>query len=110
LEGLAARLLAAGARNVVLKLGARGVFLAGRDVSPVLVPAFPAAAVDTTAAGDVFNGGFACGLVRGMAPAEAARFGCAAAAISVTRRGAQPSMPALAEVEELLRQAGGGGR
>jgi ribokinase len=58
--------------------------------------------VDATAAGDAFNGGFAYALTRGMESLDAARFGCAAAAVSVTRVGAQPSMPTLTEVEELL--------
>jgi ribokinase len=58
--------------------------------------------VDTTGAGDAFNGGFAAALSKGVAPAEAARFGCAVAGISVTRPGTAPSMPKLAEVEALL--------
>jgi ribokinase len=59
-------------------------------------------AVDTTAAGDAFNGAFAVGLLLGKTPVESARFAIAAAALSVTRAGAQPSMPVLKEVEELL--------
>ena len=101
----AEKLLAMGARNVALKLGSQGVFLAGRDCSAQRVPAFPANAVDTTAAGDCFNAAFAVALTRGKPPAEAARFGAAAAAISVTRAGAQPSLPTSAEVEAFLTQA-----
>jgi ribokinase len=54
------------------------------------------------AAADAFNGGFAYALTRGMEPLDAARFGCAVAAVPVTRVGAQLSMPTLSEVEELL--------
>ncbi|MFC6645377.1 ribokinase [Granulicella cerasi] len=96
------RLLATGARNVILKLGGRGIYLAGADVAGEFVSPFVVKAVDTTAAGDAFNGGFAYGLTRGMAPVEAAKFACAVAAVSVTRVGAQPSMPTLQEAETLL--------
>ena len=58
--------------------------------------------VETTGAGDAFNGGFASALARGLAPLEAARFACAVAGISVTRAGTAPSMPSLLEVEHLL--------
>ena len=58
--------------------------------------------VETTGAGDAFNGGFATALARGVDPVEAVRFGCAVAGISVTRPGTAPSMPTLAEVEALL--------
>ena len=58
--------------------------------------------VETTGAGDAFNGGFATGLARGMDPGAAVRFGCAVAGISVTRAGTAPSMPTLAEVEAVL--------
>jgi ribokinase len=92
----------AGVQGVVLKLGSRGAFVA-TDQLDELVPSFPVKAVDTTAAGDAFNGAFATALMMGMATAESARFAAAAAAISVTRAGAQPSMPNLAEVEDFLR-------
>ncbi len=96
-------LLALGARNVALKLGADGVYLAGEDVRPVHVPAFDVEATDTIAAGDAFNGAFAYALVVcRMVPAAAAEFACGVAALSVTRSGAQASMPSLAEVEVFL--------
>jgi ribokinase len=95
-------LLATGARNVILKLGSRGVFLSGKDVPPTRVAPYSVNAIDTTAAGDAFNGGFAYALTHAIPPIEAARFACAVAAISVTRAGAQPSMPRLAEVTALL--------
>jgi ribokinase len=99
----AEKLLTMGPRNVALKLGSQGVFLAGRDCSPQWVPSFPVKVVDTTAAGDCFNAAFAVALTAGKAPAEAARFATAAAAISVTRAGAQPSLPSRKEVEDLLK-------
>ncbi|MFP5226428.1 MAG: ribokinase [Acidobacteriota bacterium] len=101
----AARLLDMGARNVILKLGARGVYLAGQDVNPVAVEGCPVDAVDTTGAGDAFNGAFAYAVVHaGMDPAEAASFACGAAALSTTRRGAQASMPTLEECEAFLQR------
>lgn len=105
LAATAKRLLAAGAKNVALKLGARGVFLLGEAVAATLIPAPRVHAVDTTAAGDAFNGGFAYALAQAnLDPVRAARFACAVAAVSVTRPGAGPSMPARAEVEDLLRR------
>ena len=98
----AEKLLAMGVRNVALKLGSQGVFLAGRDCPAQQIPAFPVKVVDTTAAGDCFNAAFAVALTRGNPPADAARYAAAAAAISVTRAGAQPSLPSAAEVEAFL--------
>jgi ribokinase len=98
----AKRLLDAGVHNVILKLGSRGIYLAGKDVETGYVLPYRVHVVDTTAAGDAFNGGFSFGLTRGMTPAAAARFACAVAAVSVTRVGAQPSMPMLSEVEALM--------
>lgn len=99
----AEELLSRGVSNVVLKLGGRGCLVA-HGGKMEFVPAYKVAAVDTTAAGDAFNGAFAVGLMRGQTPREAARFACAVAAISVTRHGAQPSMPTSAEVETFLRE------
>lgn len=98
----AERLLGMGCRNVALKLGERGAFLMGADCEPTLVPAFAVKVVDTTAAGDCFNGAFAVRLLAGDSPQAAARYANAAAAISVTRLGAQVSMPSRDEVEALL--------
>jgi ribokinase len=101
-----ARLLRArGAQGVVLKLGARGAYLESVDGRQEFIESFKADAIDTTAAGDAFNGAFAAGLMLGMTPSHAARFAAAAASISVKRVGAQPSMPAMHEVEEVLAQA-----
>lgn len=102
-EEAAQRLLALGPRNVVLKLGSRGVYLAGADVAGTQVPAPVVDAVDTTAAGDCFNAAFAVALTEGQAPVQAARFACAAAAFSTTGAGAQPSMPTREVVLRMLR-------
>lgn len=95
-------LMEKGAKGVVLKMGSRGAYLASCGGFEAWVEAFPVKAVDTTAAGDCFNGAFATGLQMGMAPVDAARFAAAAAALSVTRAAAQPSMPTLAEVRAML--------
>jgi len=94
--------LAKGAGAAIITLGAAGALL-HTTAESILVPAFRAGpVVETTGAGDAFNGGFAAALARGLAPLEAVRFGCAVAGISVTRKGTAPSMPRLAEVEALL--------
>ncbi|HSI60460.1 MAG TPA: ribokinase [Ideonella sp.] len=99
-------LLARGVGTALITLGERGALFHSREVS-VLVPAFSAGpVVDTTGAGDAFNGGFASALSRGMAPLEAVRFGSAVAGLSVTRPGAAASMPTLAEVQALLARQG----
>ena len=95
-------LLEKGVGAAVITLGENGVLYHDKNQS-VHVPAFNAGpVVETTGAGDAFNGGFAAGLQRGLAHVDAVRFGCATAGISVTRPGTAPSMPALAEIEELL--------
>jgi len=96
------KLLAKGVQAVILTLGARGAFVATKE-SKQLVPGFKVKAVDTTAAGDVFNGALAVALSEGSSLLEAARFACAAGAISVTRLGAQPSAPKRKEIEKLLK-------
>jgi ribokinase len=100
------QLLASGAQNALLKLGARGCVIAQAGQAKKHLPAFPVNAVDTTAAGDAFNAAFAVGLVGGQAAEPSAVFASAAAAISVTRRGAQPSMPTDHEVKEFLARRG----
>jgi ribokinase len=91
--------------HVVIKLGARGAFIAGPENRRDYVPAFKVRAVDATAAGDAFNGGLAVALTQGRDGLDALRFASAVAALSVTRRGAQPSMPSAVEVEKFLRRA-----
>ena len=101
-EATVAALRRLGARNVVLKMGERGAVVDVLGAEPVKIQPVAVQAVDTTAAGDTFNGAFAAGLAEGMSVAEAGRFAAVAAAISVTRAGAQASMPTLAEVRAKL--------
>jgi ribokinase len=68
-----------------------------------MIPSFAVKAVDSTAAGDAFNAGLAVSLLNGKPPLEAARYASAVAAISVTRKGAQPSMPTSGEVNQFLK-------
>jgi ribokinase len=103
-EEAATRILARGADGIVLKRGASGSYVAVRGGKAAWVPAFRVAAVDTVAAGDCFNGAFAVALLDGLDPWAAARFASAAAAISVTRHGAQASMPARAEVDQFVER------
>ncbi|MFZ0394377.1 MAG: ribokinase [Terracidiphilus sp.] len=98
------KLFAKGLKGVALKRGAEGAYVAIAGGRAEWVPAFPVQAVDTVAAGDCFNGAFAVALMEGRDPWSAARFASAAAAICVTRRGAQASMPGRAEVDEFLRE------
>jgi ribokinase len=102
-ERAADALLARGVRNVVLTLGAQGAFAKNSSIAKH-VPAVDAGpVVETTGAGDAFNGGFAVALSEGLDLVAATRFGCAVAGISVTRYGTAPSMPTRAEVEALLK-------
>jgi ribokinase len=99
-EPAAAVLRARGARSVLVTLGERGVLACG-DGPARHVPGFRVDAVDTTAAGDAFNGALAVALNEGREPLAAVRFACAAAALACTRRGAQASLPTRAEVDRL---------
>jgi ribokinase len=103
-EPVARALLKLGPKAVVLKLGSLGCFVADRSICAP-VPAFAVDALDSTAAGDVFNGAFAVALVEGKPILEAAMFANAAAAISVTRRGAQSSIPGRDEADAFLGRA-----
>ncbi len=95
-------LRAMGAGAALITLGDKGA-LYHDGAQTVHVPVISAGpVVETTGAGDAFNGGFAAGLAEGMDPVAAARFGCATAGISVTRAGTAPSMPARAEIDALL--------
>jgi ribokinase len=95
--------LSNGCRGVVLKMGAHGTYLRLQGGIGSSVPAFSVNAIDTTAAGDAFNAGFATALMLGKSPRDSSVFAAAVAAISVTRTGAQPSMPGMAEVEKFLK-------
>ncbi|VVO85323.1 ribokinase [Pseudomonas fluorescens] len=97
-EAAATRLIEMGAGKVIITLGAEGsLFADGKSFAHFSAPAVKA--VDTTAAGDTFVGGFAAALAVGRSEAEAIGFGQIAAALSVTRAGAQPSIPFLSDVQ-----------
>ncbi|WP_223454348.1 ribokinase [Pseudomonas sp. GL-RE-19] len=97
-QAAATRLIALGAGKVIITLGAQGsLFADGLRFEHFPAPAVKA--VDTTAAGDTFVGGFAAALAAGNDEAQAIRFGQVAAALSVTCAGAQPSIPALSDVQ-----------
>jgi ribokinase len=104
-EDAANALLDCGCRNVILKLGDRGCYVALSDGTRELLPAYAVEAVDTTAAGDAFNGAFAVALMNGLEPLESASWASAVAAISVTRHGAQASMPTASEVARFLEDS-----
>ena len=97
------KLLAKGVGTVILTLGAAGAFVAGAEVHQ-LVPGFKVKPLDTTAAGDIFNGALVVALGEGRPLSDAVRFANAAAAISVTRMGAQPSAPTRAEIDRFLKR------
>lgn len=100
-------LTARGARKALVKLGAEGAFLTDGNQEH-FCPAIRVQVVDTTAAGDTFNGAFAVALAEGKSEAEACRFAGIAAGLSVTRRGAQTSVPSRAEVEDWREEPGPG--
>jgi ribokinase len=91
------RLHAAGAQCVIVTMGTKGALVAGRDQAS-MVPSYKVDAVDSTAAGDAFNGGLAVALARGLPLEEAVRRASMVGALSVTRVGAQPSLPTEEEV------------
>ncbi|RJP63202.1 MAG: ribokinase [Ignavibacteriales bacterium] len=95
-------LMAKGIDTVIITLGAKGIFLATKDIRE-FITSFKVDAVDTTAAGDVFNGALVTALAEDKSLIEAAIFGNAASALSVTKSGAQPSIPLRKDVEHFLR-------
>ncbi|HET6568889.1 MAG TPA: ribokinase [Rhodothermales bacterium] len=100
-ERAARKLMDFGVRNVVVTLGGRGCLLVTPD-DTVRYPAARVTAVDTTAAGDAFNGALAVALVDGQDLHDAVRFACAAGTLAVTKAGAQEAMPSRSEVQALL--------
>jgi ribokinase len=90
-----------GVETAIITLGARGAFISNKEME-TLVPAPTVSAVDTTAAGDVFNGALAVALSEGWSLPDAVDFGCKAAAVSVTRLGAQSAAPHRHEVETIF--------
>ena len=99
----AQKLLECGVKNVILTMGASG-YLTVSDEGTEFVEARKVTAVDSTAAGDAFTGSLAVGLARGQSLSEAALFANDVAAVSVTKMGAQPSMPTVQEVEAFIRK------
>lgn len=92
-----------GVQNVLITLGSRGVYI-NTEGKSVIVPAYKVNAVDTTGAGDAFNGGLLAALAEGKTLPEAARFANALAAISVQRIGTTPAMPTRAEIDAFLAE------
>ncbi len=99
----ARRLLARGVKRVIVTLGHQGALFCD-GTSALYFPAFPVKAVDTTGAGDAFNGALAAGLAAGGTWEEALPLANAAAALACTKPGAQTSFPDRAEVEAFLRE------
>lgn len=103
----AGKLLDQGVGTAIITLGVQGALLHSRKQT-IHVPAVSAGpVVETTGAGDAFNGGLAVGLSRGLEIDQAVKLGCATAGLSVTRAGAAASMPTAAEVEHVLQEMGG---
>ena len=94
-----------GISTVLITLGRRGVWLSEQGKG-VRIPGFSVQAIDTIAAGDTFNGAFITARLEGVAMHDAVRFAHAAAAIAVTRPGAQPSVPWRTEIDTFLQQQG----
>lgn len=97
----ARRLIEKGAGNVIVTLGKMGALHIGRNVEE-LYPAFETTVIDTTAAGDTFNAALAVGLAEGMSISNAIKFGNAAAALSVSRKGTQSSIPDREETDKFV--------
>ncbi len=104
-QAAADALMARGVDTVLITLGARGAYVANADYRGI-VPSFTVEAVDTTAAGDVFNGVLAASLADGGPLIDAVRFACGAAALSVTKLGAQTSTPIRDDIASFLAQHG----
>lgn len=101
----AQQLLSKGVKNLIVTLGNKGsVIFEGNTNNSVDIPAWKVQAVDTTAAGDCFIGAFAVGLSKEKSVKDAAAFASAAAAISVTRLGAQPSLPKIDEINQFMKE------
>lgn len=99
----AQKLMEMGVKNVIITLGVRGAFYTnGKD--EVVVPSIKVKAVETTGAGDAFNGGLATAIAEGMPIKQALQFATCTAAISVTRLGSAPSMPQRAEILEMMKK------
>ena len=100
----AAKIKEFGVGTVIITMGKRGCLVYACTDNYTFIPSFTVETVDTTGAGDAFNGGFAHAIEKDMELKEAVRFASAVAAISVTRFGTSPAMPAEAEILEFLRK------
>ncbi|MEH7299710.1 ribokinase [Neobacillus drentensis] len=98
----AQKIYSQGVGTVIITLGSKGAYLYTGGESGELVNSFKVEAVDTTGAGDAFNGGFAHALSNGLSVREAMAYANAVAALSVTKIGTAPAMPYQHEVEELV--------
>jgi ribokinase len=107
LARVADRLLSLGLKAVLITLGAKGVYV-GTAQKKKIVPTFKVRPVDSTAAGDAFNGALAVALAENRPLLDAARFANSAAALSTTRMGAQPSLPRRREIENIMIRHKGG--
>ena len=103
LEEMAQKLLLSGARNVVITLGSQGVYMRSKEAT-IQLPGFKVTAVDTVAAGDTFCGALAVMCAEKEIDSDALIFANAAAAIAVTKSGAQPSIPTLEEVKNFMQK------
>jgi ribokinase len=103
LQTAAQKLLSLGVKNLMVTMGSQGAMLFDGQMESN-IPACPVQAVDTTAAGDCFVGALAVGLCEGKSLLSAAEFASAASAISVTRDGAQPSLPRREEVLQFMNE------
>jgi ribokinase len=101
--GAAELLIDRGCSQVITTLGQQGCCWVNKDTVRVFPP-FPVTGVDSTAAGDAFNGALACAVSEKRPMSEAIRFASAAGALTVTRKGAQDSLPTRDEITELLLQ------
>jgi len=90
-----------GVQNIVVTLGSEGAWVISKDID-LHLPAYQVTAVDTTAAGDAFNGALAVAIAEGEPLLKAVRYGMAAGALATTKRGAQPSLPTREAVEQFL--------
>lgn len=99
------KLLEFGVKQVIVTLGSRGIIAIGKD-QEISIPAIKVSPIDTTGAGDVFNGALALKLSQGVSLEEAMRFAVICAGISVTRKGAQSSIPTLEEVNNFIKEEG----
>jgi ribokinase len=95
-------LIAKGIETVIITLGARGIYLATKDIKK-FIPSFKVNTVDTTAAGDVFNGALVTAMAEEKSLIDTVIFGNAASALSVTKSGAQPSIPLRMDIDHFLK-------